>query len=381
MVFIVLSGFSLACSPARSDWRIGSLRHFAYRRAWRILPPYWAALAFSLLIAWFVARQPGEEAPTAKSVVVYGLLIQNVFEAPTPNGAFWSIAVEAQLYFVLPLMLLVLRRTGTIAMLAAVTVVVTTIGTLAPYVSLIDLLMRFTPQLAVLFAIGVAAAGVLRENARVRDLPWHWLSALAALPVVVAIVVLGSAWTIDHLFWVDLALGPSIGMMLAAIVTGRPASSVRVLDATPLRSLGGFSYSLYLTHAPLLAVLHQKLIAGRVPDGLPAFLSTVAIVVPASLLFARGFAALAETPFQRHRGWRALGAALYRHWQACRTARPWPVRRRAIPTGARPTATAATPTPSFDADGYLVGQRKPSDIENLTPRPLTTESATQQQRP
>jgi len=42
--FLALSGFSLALAPARNRWRTGSVAQFAGRRAWRILPPYWAAL-------------------------------------------------------------------------------------------------------------------------------------------------------------------------------------------------------------------------------------------------------------------------------------------------------------------------------------------------
>ena len=44
VVFIVLSGFSLALSPARHGWRLDGVSRFAHRRARRILPPYWAAL-------------------------------------------------------------------------------------------------------------------------------------------------------------------------------------------------------------------------------------------------------------------------------------------------------------------------------------------------
>src|SRR5262249_11710907 len=120
VVFIVLSGFSLAVSPARSQWRLGGKATFARRRAWRILPPYWGALAFSLAVAWAVIPQPGEAPPTGKSVVVNGLLLQDIFGAPTPNGAFWSIAVEAQLYVVFPLMLLLLRRGSAAVMLSIV---------------------------------------------------------------------------------------------------------------------------------------------------------------------------------------------------------------------------------------------------------------------
>src|SRR6476469_1408524 len=52
VVFIVLSGFSLALSPARRGWRLGGASGFARRRALRILPAYYAALAFSLAVAW-----------------------------------------------------------------------------------------------------------------------------------------------------------------------------------------------------------------------------------------------------------------------------------------------------------------------------------------
>jgi peptidoglycan/LPS O-acetylase OafA/YrhL len=58
-MFIVLSGFSLGLGPARSGWRLRSAATFAHRRAWRILPPYWAALGFSLMMTWYVLAQPG----------------------------------------------------------------------------------------------------------------------------------------------------------------------------------------------------------------------------------------------------------------------------------------------------------------------------------
>src|SRR5262245_40254712 len=163
-VFIVLSGFSLAVSPARHDWQLGGKARFAHRRAWRIVPPYWAALVFSLAMAWVVVPQPLTDEPTGKSVVVYGLLLQDIFGAPSPNGAFWSIAIEAQLYLVFPLLLLALRRAGAAVMVGLVTALVLAIGLLAPDVSLVDKLMRLTPQFAALFALGLAAAGVLRAG-------------------------------------------------------------------------------------------------------------------------------------------------------------------------------------------------------------------------
>lgn len=310
VVFIVLSGFSLGVSPARSGWRLSSLSRFAHRRAWRILPPYWAALVFSLLVAWFVVPQPGSTAPTGKTVAVYGLLLQDVFGAPNPNGAFWSIAVEAQLYFTFPLLLLVLRKWGPVVMVGSVAALVAGLGLLAPYVHAIHLLMRLTPQFAALFALGLAAAGIVVAGERIRRLPLQWLAALAALPVLVLLVVQGSGWWSVHMFWIDLAVGPATALLLAAVATRRPVPLVRLLDTRPVRSLGSFSYSLYLIHAPIVVAVNRKLVAPHLGSGQAAFWVTFAIAVPLSVVAARLFGAVFEIPFVRHRSWAALRAAV-----------------------------------------------------------------------
>ncbi len=159
VIFIVLSGFSLSIAPARSRWQLRSVREFARRRAWRILPPYWAALAFSLAVAWWIVAQPGTDEPTGKSVAVYGFLVQDLFGSPSPNGAFWSIAIEAQLYLLFPLLLLVRRRWGAAVMLASITAIVVMTAALSPHESHIDKLMRLTPQFAALFTAGIVADG------------------------------------------------------------------------------------------------------------------------------------------------------------------------------------------------------------------------------
>src|ERR1700742_2186939 len=135
VVFIVLSGFSLALSPARHGWRLDAVGRFAQRRARRILPPYWAALAFSLAVAWLIVPQPGNGVPDAKSVWVNGLLVQNIVGAHSPNAAFWSMAVEAQLYLLFPLLLLIIRRRSALTMVAAVTLVVAAVGIAGPHIA------------------------------------------------------------------------------------------------------------------------------------------------------------------------------------------------------------------------------------------------------
>jgi peptidoglycan/LPS O-acetylase OafA/YrhL len=340
VVFIVLSGFSLSVSPARSGWRLGSKAKFAKRRAWRILPPYWAALVFSLAIAWAVLPQPGEGSPTAKSVVINGLLVQDVFGAPSPNGTFWSIAVEAQLYVVFPLMLLLLRRGSAAVMLSVVGCAVALIGILAPGMPLVEKFMRFTPQFAVLFGLGVVAAGITASSPFTRRLPWHWFAALAAVPVFALIDFRGSIWTVAHFFWVDMLVGIPVALLLTAIATGHPAWLLKVLDLPPIRRLGSFSYSLYLVHAPILNVVSSKFVEPHLGMGTAAFLATVGIAGTLSVAFAWLFATVFEIPFQRHRSWDALR----------RAARTRILRVRAVtdPSKARVVAATANAGPSSE---------------------------------
>jgi peptidoglycan/LPS O-acetylase OafA/YrhL len=310
VVFIVLSGFSLALAPARHGWRLDGVSQFASRRARRILPPYWAALVFSLVVAWLLVPPPGQGAPDAESVVVNGLLVQNLVGAPSPNRSFWSIAVEAQLYVVFPLLLLVVRRWGAILMVAMVTLVVATVGILGPHVSGLDVfVIQSPPDLAALFAVGVLAAGIVGASGARRSWPWAALALAAAAPVLATIWWQGSVWTLDHLFWVDLALGPAVGCLLAGLATGHPVPLLRLLDARPMRNLGSSSYSLYLTHGPIVVVVYELIVAGRVRQGVPAFLVSLVLVVPLTIVFARVFASVFEIPFREHRSEAGLRSA------------------------------------------------------------------------
>jgi peptidoglycan/LPS O-acetylase OafA/YrhL len=311
VMFIALSGFSLGLGPARSGWRFKSLATYAHRRAWRILPPYWAALGFSLVMTWYVLAQPGWKLPDGKSVVVYGLLAQDAFSVGSPNRAFWSIAIEAQLYVLLPLLLLLVRRVSACAMAGLVAAIVVTIGLLGPHIPLMDnAVVKFTPDLAVLFAVGLLAAGIVTAGERTRSRPWAGYTLASSVPVIALMVVKGSTWSSLNLFWLDLAWAPAVGCLLAAIATSRPRPVVRVLDSLLPRSLGSCSYSLYLTHMPIVIAVSYGLVLGRVATGTPAFFVLAAILLPVTVCFARLFAVAFELPFQRHRGWIALRQAM-----------------------------------------------------------------------
>src|SRR4051795_8405147 len=103
------------------------------------------------------------------------------------------------------------RRFGAVAMVATVTLVVAAVGVVGPHVSRLDtFVIQSPPDLAALFAVGILSAGVVGASRARREWPWAWLALAAAAPVLATILLQGSVWTLGHLFWVDLALGPAV---------------------------------------------------------------------------------------------------------------------------------------------------------------------------
>ncbi|WP_433292444.1 acyltransferase family protein [Actinoplanes sp. CA-030573] len=351
VMFLILSGFSLAMTAAGNGWRLGSLGRYARRRAWRILPAYWAALAFSLVIAWTVVRQPHSAEPTSGSVVVYTLLLQDLFSAPTPNGAFWSISVEALLYGLLPLLVLLCRRFGPAAMLAVVTAPVVVVGFAVFDGSPPQADNWLAPHLVPVFAAGVVAAGVVAAGRSFHRVPWALLAVLAAAPVGYLVLHQGSRWMVHHYYWVDLAVAPAMTMLLLAVVSGRPAALIRLLDSRPLKRLGSFSYSLYLIHLPIVVVITLKLAIPRLGRGMTSFTVTTLLAGGLSLAGAWLFAKLFEAPFQRYRSWAEL-----------RNAVTGTARRGRVPTSAPPAQAPPAQAPPAQVPPALVDAvRQPAE--------------------
>ncbi|WP_240506868.1 acyltransferase family protein [Thermoactinospora rubra] len=319
-VFIVLSGFSLAIEPGRNDQRlVGGARRFFRRRAWRIVPTYWAAIALSCLL--LLVRDEkilghdgavlGEQPVTLKGVIVHGLLLQDVIGSESPNGAFWSIAIEWQIYFLFPILLVLLRRTGLAVLVASVTALVLATQLLAVNVALFEPLLNLVPQFLALFVFGMAGAQVLSRPPGARFAPLALATAgLGAAVLVAWFWAAGSAAVIPRYFWIDLAVGALTALLLAGLATMRSDRLRALFEVRFLRWTGRFSYSVYLVHAPILGIVWQF---GVVPLGLspvPAFLAIVLAGTPAIILGSWLFAQAFEEPVLRHRSWGALRAAL-----------------------------------------------------------------------
>jgi peptidoglycan/LPS O-acetylase OafA/YrhL len=263
-LFFVLSGFSLAQGYLGAFARGGpapSASGFFRRRAARILPAFYVAVAVTLTFHRAVVAMPG----FAAAVAVHVALLQG-YLAPggiVIIGAAWSLTTEAGFYLLLPLLAApLLRRApgapgrrwlfgaalclgawGSRALLHA--------AVLEPgaRTALLEATQRrwITSRLDE-FVLGALAAAAQAEIAGPRAARWAPAAfALAAAALVAGFRVEGDLYLAPGGSWpyaiVSLA---TAGLVLAAsLFEGVP---LRILAPVPLRAVGVVSYGFFLYH-------------------------------------------------------------------------------------------------------------------------------------
>jgi peptidoglycan/LPS O-acetylase OafA/YrhL len=113
-VFFVISGWLITTLLLREEDRLGRVRLGAFyvRRAFRLLPVYFAVLAL-VLVALAVAPGEGNGLAPMLRALPYYVTYQNEFAPSAAFGHTWSLAVEEKFYVVWPLLAftaVVLRR-------------------------------------------------------------------------------------------------------------------------------------------------------------------------------------------------------------------------------------------------------------------------------
>lgn len=309
-VFIVISGFCLMLPIAGGD---GSLRGgallFFRKRARRILPSYYLAMVVALVMR-FLPSANGEapaclagavklwNSTTTQDVVTHFLLIHNFFPSSFEkiNQVFWSIAVEWQIYFIFPLLVLAWKRVG--GALVTISMVVVTYGVLFALHN--SPLVGITPHYWGLFTVGMAAcsAAFSKEEAWVRwsrRVPWALLGTVIALATVVACY----RAAVVPLRTMDLPIALSAASYLIAASVSDGSLVRRFLSVRPLVSVGKFAYSLYLVHLPAIWITAELFATRFDRDSNTLFYGLLAIGLPFSVLFSYGFYLIGERPFVR----------------------------------------------------------------------------------
>jgi peptidoglycan/LPS O-acetylase OafA/YrhL len=248
--FLVAAGFLAAASLAPQGAAVfeapGPL---IVRRYARLVKPYLAALAISVLVAalvrpWF-AHPSVPAAPTLFQLLAHGLLLQDVLGQEALSAGVWYVAMDLQLYAMVVLMFSAARPLRRNAAVSA--------GAMAVLLMALLSLLVFNRNplfdISALYFFGAYALGMLafwasRASGAHRG---FWLAAMAVLGVL--------ALALDFRGRLVVALASAFGLVgLAGLAQGHWL--LRGLQQRWLQQLGRISYSVFLIHFPVCLLVN-----------------------------------------------------------------------------------------------------------------------------
>lgn len=249
-LFLMLSGFALYYSENARRLRgrpATTYRQFLQRRAWRIGPVYYAAVAYALVIVFALPRLPLRPENRSSQEVTGGGVISHLFFLHNLNprwesqinAPLWTIAFEMQLYLLLPLIFAAMRKVNPVLVLVVFLVAEELITKLSLGFPVFGLLRWFVG--------GCFVAELLARGIR---LPlWVTLpGGLGALLLgMLQLPALSGGVPHDAVWLVAFAL-----LLLA--MAAAPGSGRNPMNWSWMRWLGTRSYSLYALHFPIVLI-------------------------------------------------------------------------------------------------------------------------------
>jgi peptidoglycan/LPS O-acetylase OafA/YrhL len=284
-LFFILTGFLLYRGFVRHvhNGTRPDLSGYLRRRAARILPAYYVAVAAAIVI---VALVDVRGLPPASQLPLFAVFAQN-FSADTfltVDSPTWTLCIELGFYLLLPLIVVGLLRlragwrfqAGVLAAMFAAGLVWRAIGNaIGGGIVWDNMLPAWLPY----FALGMGVALWL-EYGRPKPLTARQtgiVAAGAALLVVANGVLLGILQGNAVMHYVsNLPAGAGFAMLTGLAVVGT-GFAVRWMHLRWLAGLGIVSYGFYLWHMPLLIALRAVY-----PHG--GFIGTFAAALPVTLL-------------------------------------------------------------------------------------------------
>lgn len=303
LVFFVLSGFVLTAPLLRHGLTPRATLAYYCRRLIRLYVPVWGAVAFALLLAMLVHRDPSigsswlatHHPPTVTDVWHDLLLILGTSNLDSP---LWSLTWEVWFSLLLPVLFLLVRALrverwwpGAIALLIVVSVVsrFPAVVHRLPQSWLTAGLLQYLP----VFGLGMVLAVVMPRlgelTARIRT--WWPIGIALALLVVSPTLLPTSGYDALAAVLYALCLVGVTGTVTAALFWPQARHA---LETRPVQWAGTRSFSIYLVHEPILVAAALATAADSW-----SWLLLAAALIPLVLVVAEVFHRVIEAPSMR----------------------------------------------------------------------------------
>jgi peptidoglycan/LPS O-acetylase OafA/YrhL len=241
-VFFVLSGFLITGILVRAKGGPHYFRNFYMRRMLRIFPLYYVVIA---LLLWVLPRPP---APPDEQLT-YLLYVQNFrfafgdYVLDPARLITWSLAIEEQFYLVWPALVWFVSRKA-----LAVTCAIVIAGAIALRFVLLDAGVAGT-HFVTLCRMDALAAGALLAITPAPGALVGWALALVGVAGLGATAALTGASVPESIGQQRWGLLAALAFGVGLLVLARRSRLLRPLfELRVLRSLGKYSYCIYLTH-------------------------------------------------------------------------------------------------------------------------------------
>lgn len=291
-IFFVLSGFLLFlpfCEAILHRRKFPQIGRFFLRRGLRIFPAYCLALFIFTGLRYITNQSP----PSASSFLIHFMLVFNWFDPSeffAVSAVFWSLAVEAQFYVLLPICTWggqrIFKDKPKTALLGVVAffVIVGLTSRAVEFLASTSFTtehpewprFRFVTSFLDFFACGMVVAYFYIVYGQKNPLsrPLSWLLMLTGFVVLLSAnyyctLQANGDWMCSGDFGFMVAFGPAVCIGIAAIFLGTVSAKknliCRVLESKPLRFIGKVSYGVYLFHflvqLPMFKVLPLSFIS------------------------------------------------------------------------------------------------------------------------
>ena len=273
-LFFVLSGFLITGILLKTKSSQGYFRNFMVRRALRIFPLYFGALALCLWVLPACLGTSVFDVPRNEQGYLWTYLsnVRMSWENAWcfgPLDHFWSLAVEEHFYLVWPLVVFCLSPKALLRLSIGLVIgvgLVRAAASLRPEWSVaVDVLTLFRCDALAFGAIAAILMHTLRADdqvARVRRV------SVLALPfvllVAVGLTLLGKRFlTIPHTV-VPMVCGAALLVLVTGPKLGLPS---RIMQSSTLRWFGRYSYGMYVVQLPLMTLLPLATVSTAIAAG------------------------------------------------------------------------------------------------------------------
>lgn len=309
-LFLVLSGFCLFWPLVKGgDGNVKNLQIAPYfaRRIRRIFPPYYAALvlviacfylAYSLAVPiWRTSPFPWNGAESNRDLLAHIFLLHGFFlnYAHSFDGAFWSLSLEWQFYFLLlPLVWLARKFNLTIALLIPVLISLffrLAIQATDPTLFKFHVISELSLSRWVEFGAGMGAAVLVSRAPVARPRFFgHGLYALLSVLSAFLLEYFSLVFFLMPFVWANACFA------LVVYLANEKSRLRAAFEWPPLVRLGTISYSLYLVHGSVFTVMAIFMVRAGISAGARQliFLGLGPFIATA---FAAVFFTLFEKPF------------------------------------------------------------------------------------